>query len=402
MRVTDLGVPAELCTASRVDVSGQWALQVSHRAVWLLRHGALERNLPMDDGGWVLLRHLATRVQVEPGVLIMIAATDDKGRFPLAHYAPGGRPASTVLIRAKQGHSIAGLRDERLYVSPSVPKMHEIPVLRHSTTFGPLHAILRDGIMPGGGVSAPTRPGGGRRRQVHFVPFPVGDDRVVSGARDHADVHIYCNKWALYTQIPLWLSSSMAVLTTDEVPWDSIELVVFTKGALRRTMYDAAFAAYPLDEMSPEALRYAKGRHRERKASASRTHGLTGEARPRAPRASGTQGSTGDSPTAGLGDPMSGDEDVVGSISQERLEEQPKRLREFERQQEGRASQSTRVGVWRANYADDPDDPCCEEAEPSSAAHGGTAGRGRPWQRSSGALASTAAPRESPSSPAHG
>ncbi|MCP4242951.1 MAG: RNA 2'-phosphotransferase, partial [bacterium] len=231
LRVTDLTVPAELCTRTRVDVSGPWANRASHRAVALLRHNAHKANLPIDDGGWALLRNVAHRVDVEPGVLIMIAATDDKGRFQLAHYAPDGVPSSTVLIRAKQGHSIEGLRDDRLYVSPSIPMMHAIPVLRHSTTFGPLMSILREGILPGGGDSAVTSHGDGRRRQVHFTPFPVGDNRVVSGARDSADAHVYCNKWELYGTIPLWLSSSMAVLTTSEVSWDTIELVQFAKGA---------------------------------------------------------------------------------------------------------------------------------------------------------------------------
>ncbi|MCP4243547.1 MAG: RNA 2'-phosphotransferase, partial [bacterium] len=304
----------------------------------------------------------------------------------------------------KQGHSIEGLRDERLYLSPAVPKMHEIPVLRHSTTFGPLSSILRDGITPGGGDSAATRPGGGRRRHVHFAPFAVGDERVVSGARDRADVHIYCNKWALYGQIPLWLSSSMAVLTPAEVPWDSIELVVFISGALRRTIYDAAFAGYPLDEMSPEQLRFSKGRLRERRA-ASRTQGSTRFSRPPAPRASGTKGSTGDSPAARSDDLMS-DEDaaacILDAMTPEQVAAQRARFRELQRQKEGSASQSTRAGDSAGNYAADPDDPCCPEAEPRSAAHGGTAGRGRPLQRSTSALGSTASPRESPRSPAHG
>ncbi|MCP4240046.1 MAG: RNA 2'-phosphotransferase, partial [bacterium] len=303
---------------------------------------------------------------------------------------------------AKQGHSIAGLRDERLCVSPSVPKMHEIPVLRHSTTFGPLNSILRDGIMPGGGGAAATRPGGGQRRHVHFVPFPVGDDRVVSGARDRADVHIYCNKWALYGQIPLWLSSSMAVLTPAEVPWDSIELVVFTKGALRRTMYDAALARYPLDEVSPEVLRYEKGRRRERRSGASQTQGLTGGDRPLAPFASGAQGSTGGSLAARSGDLMSDDEDVVGSMTQERLDAERARVREIERLQQGRASQSTRAVDWAENYADDPDDPCCPEDAPDSAALGGAAGRGRPLSRQPSARGDVAPPLASPRSAAHG
>ncbi len=95
-----------------------WVLDAGRRAIYLLRHSGIREGFPMDDGGWAMLRHVASRVHVQPGALVMIAALDDKGRFQLAHYALGGRPSSTVLIRAKQGHSIEGLREERLYVSP--------------------------------------------------------------------------------------------------------------------------------------------------------------------------------------------------------------------------------------------------------------------------------------------
>ncbi len=172
---------------------------------------------------------------------------------------------------------------------------------------------------------------------------------------------------------------------------------------MRRTMYDAALARFPLDEMSAEALRLAKNRYRRERA-ASRTKGRAGGAHARTPRASKTYGPAGVLSAAGLGDPMSGDdEDVVGSMSQEQLDAQRRQLREFERQQMGRASQSTRVGDWRANYvAEGPDEECGEGAGASSGAEGRAAGRGRSLLRSEGALASTAAPRDSPRSPALG
>ncbi|MCP4242709.1 MAG: hypothetical protein GY772_19305, partial [bacterium] len=50
LRVTDLTVAAELCTRTKVDVSGPWANRASHRAVALLRHNAHKANLPIDDG----------------------------------------------------------------------------------------------------------------------------------------------------------------------------------------------------------------------------------------------------------------------------------------------------------------------------------------------------------------
>ncbi|MCP4244453.1 MAG: RNA 2'-phosphotransferase, partial [bacterium] len=151
MRITDLSVAAQLCTSTKVNVHSTLANRASHHAVSLLRHNALRDKLAIDDGGWALLYNVASRVHVTPGTLIMIAAADDKGRFQLAHYAPDGVPSSTVLIRAKQGHSIASLRDDRLYVSPTVPMMHAIPVLRHATTYEPLMSIMREGIKPGGG-----------------------------------------------------------------------------------------------------------------------------------------------------------------------------------------------------------------------------------------------------------
>ncbi|MCP4243898.1 MAG: RNA 2'-phosphotransferase, partial [bacterium] len=244
-----------------------------------------------------------------------------------------------------------------------------------------------------------TQAAEGRRRHVHFVPFPVGDHRVVSGARDSANVHVYCNKWAVYGQIPWWLSSSLAVLTPETGPWDCIELVVFAHGAMRRTMYDAALAQFPLDGIPDEVLRYEKGRREERSTKASRTYGPPGEARPLAPSASGAYGSTGDSPT------MS-DEDmavaVVGTLSQEGIDEQRRRFAELELCQQGRGSQSTRAVDWAEHYADDPDDPCCPEDAPDSAALGGAAGRGRPLSRQPSARGSGVSPHASPRSTAHG
>ncbi|MCP4241347.1 MAG: RNA 2'-phosphotransferase, partial [bacterium] len=107
MRVTDLSVPAQLCTSTKVNVHSTLANRASHHAVSLLRHNAHRDGLPIDDGGWALLFHVASRVRVAPGTLIMIAAADDKARFQFAHYAPNGVPSSPVLIRAQQGHPIA-------------------------------------------------------------------------------------------------------------------------------------------------------------------------------------------------------------------------------------------------------------------------------------------------------
>ncbi|MCP4239417.1 MAG: RNA 2'-phosphotransferase, partial [bacterium] len=398
-----LSVPAQLCTSTKVNVHRALANRAGHPAVSLLRHHALRDGLPLDDGGWALVFHVASRARVPPGTLIMLAAADDKGRFQLAHYAPNGVPSTTVLIRAKQGHSIANLRDDRLYVSPSVPMMHSIPVLRHATTYEPLMSIMREGIKPGGGDSQHT-PSGGRRRQVHFTPFPVGDERVLSGARATADVHVYCNKWALHGSIPLWLSSSLAVLTTEEVPWEAIELVVYAKGALRRTLYDAALAPYPLDKLSDEDIRVAKSRRQQRQRATSRTQGPAGRGQTLTPRASEAQGIAGASPFAVLAEPMSeGEEGDVGMVledlSPEELAAQRRRMKEFERQQQGRASQSTRAGDWRANYDfPEPAASGAEEARSGSAAQGCAADRSRPQHRSG---ARSASPPRSPRSPTH-
>ncbi|MCP4241932.1 MAG: RNA 2'-phosphotransferase [bacterium] len=80
LRVTDLDSRDELCTNTRIEAHHRWVINASRRAVRLLRHSGIDEGLPMDDGGWALLRHVASRVGVHPGVLIMIAATDDKGR----------------------------------------------------------------------------------------------------------------------------------------------------------------------------------------------------------------------------------------------------------------------------------------------------------------------------------
>ncbi len=59
---------------------------------------------------------------------------------------------------------------------------------------------------------------------------------------------------------------------------------------------------------------------------------------------------------------------VVGTLSQEVIDEQRRQWAQIERQREGQASQSTRAVDWVENYADDPDDPCCPDEASSSAA----------------------------------
>ncbi|MCP4241534.1 MAG: hypothetical protein GY772_13315, partial [bacterium] len=94
------------------------------------------------------------------------------------------------------------------------------------------------------------------------------------------------------------------------------------------------------------------------------------------------------------------EEGVVGTaMSPTELAAQRRQLKEYERQQQGRASQSTRAGDWRANYAfDDLAVSGTEEARSGSAAHGRAAGRSRPQHRSG---ARSASPPRSPRSPTY-
>lgn len=115
-------------------------VRVSKQLSWLLRHGAREVGLAMDEAGWAAIDDVLDVLSIPRGSLEEAVARNDKGRLVV----DGAR------IRACQGHSIGampvtvdGLESSWEMVAPSDD-------LWHGTRVAAIAGIAEHGIVPGG------------------------------------------------------------------------------------------------------------------------------------------------------------------------------------------------------------------------------------------------------------
>ena len=84
-RIADLNDPNDVGpTIPHLDPNEEGNVALSKRMTWLLRHGAVEKGLPMDTGGWSDINYVARICRTRVEVLIGIARVSDKGRFQVA------------------------------------------------------------------------------------------------------------------------------------------------------------------------------------------------------------------------------------------------------------------------------------------------------------------------------
>ncbi|MCP4245302.1 MAG: hypothetical protein GY772_32600, partial [bacterium] len=345
----------ELSTSAEVDLNNPEVIASSRKATALLRHNALFQRLLMDDGGWVPIGALARRVRRTVGAMIVIAAADQKGRFQLAHHRVAGEPRSALLIRAPKGHSISSLLDARRFVSPPYDDVRRWPYLVHATHYECVLDILRLGLLPGGARWCAEE----SRNHVHFVPFGPEDYRVVSGSRRSAKAFLFFNKWAVFAHSDLWLTPSMAILTRDGVPWSDLEIIVLYTGSnsdrrtcLRRTVYDAALAAFAVEEPSDFARQIFKRSHPE-------ARGAVGSAGGKGHRGAASSGAVGVAAGSSSG--------AVGVAAGSTMDDDPMSSGAV-----GVAGPSSSGPVGSAASAEDPVSP--REGAPRSATPSGSVG----------------------------
>ncbi|HMK95930.1 MAG TPA: RNA 2'-phosphotransferase [Acidimicrobiales bacterium] len=132
--------------------SGTVAL--SKRLSWLLRHGAGEAGLPMDQAGWSQVNDVLAVLGITKAQLDLAVANNDKGRLVVE----GGR------VRACQGHSLANMPVTREALEASWQVVPPETPLWHGTKVAAVEGIARDGIVPG------------LRSHVHLAEAP--DSRV--------------------------------------------------------------------------------------------------------------------------------------------------------------------------------------------------------------------------------
>lgn len=134
---------------------------VSKRLSWLLRHGANERGLVMDEAGWSEIDDVLRLLALSRAELDRAVSQNDKGRLVVA----GSR------IRACQGHSLEGMPVTREALEASWKLLYPGGPLWHGTRLGAIESIARQGIMPG------------QRSHVHLA---TGTDSHV-GKRSYVD-----------------------------------------------------------------------------------------------------------------------------------------------------------------------------------------------------------------------
>lgn len=113
--------------------------RLSHTLSWLLRHGADEAGLAMDEAGWARVDDVLKKARTTRAALDVAVRENNKSRLEVRG----------ELIRACQGHSRAGMPVtlEALEASWALDPRDE-PIW-HGTNLAAVEPIAREGILPG-------------------------------------------------------------------------------------------------------------------------------------------------------------------------------------------------------------------------------------------------------------
>ncbi len=106
----------------------------SKRVSWLLRHGAAEQGLRMDEAGWAAIGDVLRALRLSRSELDAVVAQNDKRRFEIE----GER------IRACQGHSTPAVSLDA--VEASWTTYDGASIIYHGTNVEAARSIAREGI----------------------------------------------------------------------------------------------------------------------------------------------------------------------------------------------------------------------------------------------------------------
>ena len=166
-------------------------VRTSKKLSWLLRHGAGEKGLAMSADGWAAIEDVLVQLAIDRETLDRAVERNDKNRLQV----------DGSLIRACQGHSLAGMPVTLQALENSWQRVHPTASLWHGTTPAAVPAIRRDGLRAG------------RRTHVHLAPSP--DSHV--GKRFTAAVLLRIDPTELVV-----FEAPNGVLLTRQVPPDAI------------------------------------------------------------------------------------------------------------------------------------------------------------------------------------
>lgn len=155
------------------------AREISQSLSMLLRHTAREHGVAIDAQGWVVLDDaLALLNTVDPddpwegGPVTVdevrsVVSSSDKQRFALWEKSP-------LLIRASQGHTMAGIDADLLPVDLS-----EVPTAVHGSYYAAWSSVRDEGLKTMG------------RNHIHLARDLPGESGVISGMRSSCEILIW-------------------------------------------------------------------------------------------------------------------------------------------------------------------------------------------------------------------
>lgn len=115
-------------------------VKASKRLSWLLRHGANEAGLAMDEAGWVTCNEVLRVTKMSRDELEDAVRYNTKSRLQL----------DNDRIRACQGHSLSGMPVTREALEASWNRFEGGPSLFHGTNVEAAESIATKGLLPGG------------------------------------------------------------------------------------------------------------------------------------------------------------------------------------------------------------------------------------------------------------
>lgn len=135
----------------------------SKKLSWLLRHGASEIGLDMDEAGWVDVDSVLRILNMQLRDLETVVRENDKRRLELE----GGR------VRACQGHSIDNIAVTREGLERSWTVITSDASVWHGTSVDAVRGIAREGILAVGRTHVHLAPAMsskvGKRASVHVM-----------------------------------------------------------------------------------------------------------------------------------------------------------------------------------------------------------------------------------------
>ena len=176
---------------------------------WLLRHGAGQENLPMDEAGWTKIEDLCQHSNMSKEELMTMVESNSKKRFELKN----------DLIRASQGHSLLNMPITQQGLEESWTPYMPDHSLWHGTSLTAIESIAKEGIFAQ------------QRSHVHLSQTTTSP----TGKRDHVAVMLEIDPRALKHQGYTCFITSNHVVLVRQIPLSCIiGLQCMTKRARRQ------------------------------------------------------------------------------------------------------------------------------------------------------------------------